>query len=133
MAWLLVVLLVADLDPALTPGMVRYLSKSQVCETKWGLDQRHVTTAMRKHVLLAYGVAWSDRGQYEVDHLIPRELGGADDVRNLWPQPWPEARQKDRLENKLHVLVCAGQLSLQDAQDAIRTDWRAAYTKWVQR
>jgi hypothetical protein len=29
-----------------------------------------------------------DRAAYEVDHKIPRSLGGADDVLNLWPQPW---------------------------------------------
>jgi 5-methylcytosine-specific restriction endonuclease McrA len=41
----------------------------------------------------------------EVDHLISRELGGADATDNLWPQPYtqhPGAHEKDRLENQLH-------------------------------
>ena len=70
----------------------------------------------------------------EIDHLVSRELGGADDVNNLWPQPYVEpwgASSKDRLENRLHVLVCAGTLNLTDAQEAIRTDWPAAFDKYV--
>jgi hypothetical protein len=123
------------LNLAWTPGMVRYLSPSQVCSTRWGLDRRHVTEKMKREVARRYGVAWETRAEYEFDHLVPRELGGADDVRNLWPQAlkgqW-NARMKDRLENRLHVLVCAGKLSLAEAQEAIRMDWRAAYVKWVQ-
>jgi hypothetical protein len=82
-----------------TPGLVRPLSRVAVCSTKWGLDRRHVTDAMKKRVAYAYGVRWADRGRYEFDHLVPRELGGADDERNLWPQPLAEARVKDQEEN----------------------------------
>lgn len=38
-------------------------------------------------------------GEMELDHLIPRELGGADTMDNLWLEPWPQAKQKDRIEN----------------------------------
>ena len=38
---------------------------------------------------------------------------------------------KDRLENKLHHLVCYGQLNLTAAQHAIVADWRVAYLKYV--
>lgn len=109
---------------ALTPGVVRpEITVREVCGTRWGLDRRHVTPGMRRAVLQLYGVAWADRGQYELDHLIPRELGGADDVRNLWPQPWPEAHRKDQDENALHRAVCAGQRTLEDAQREIRVRW----------
>lgn len=48
----------------------------------------------------------------EIDHLISRELGGADVMENLWPQayvtsPW-KAVLKDKLENQLHKEMCAG-------------------------
>jgi hypothetical protein len=72
---------------------------------------------------------------YEEDHLIPLELGG--DPRspdNLWPEPWFgvwNARVKDRLENKLHLMVCAGKIPLRDAQQAIATDWVGAYRQYV--
>jgi hypothetical protein len=103
-----------------TPGLVRPLSRVAVCSTKWGLDRRHVTDAMKKRVAYAYGVRWANRRQFEFDHLVPRELGGADDERNLWPQPLAEARTKDLEENRLHRAVCAGTLTLTAAQAQMR-------------
>jgi hypothetical protein len=127
----LLLLLLAAPKPALTPGIVRTMTTAQVCAVRWGFDRRHVTVAMRKRVFAAYGIPWCQRRCYETDHLVPRELGGADDERNLWPQPWAEARQKDRLENRLHHLVCTGKMSLAFAQAAIRSDWRAAHRLYV--
>lgn len=115
-------------DPALTPGVVRYLSRSQVCAIRWGRDRRYVTQKMLREVAAAYHVPWERRGEYEFDHLIPRALGGDDKVANLWAQPLQEAKRlKDPLEVKLHRLVCSGQLSLNDAQEEIRRDWQASY------
>ncbi len=72
---------------------------------------------------------------FEEDHLIPLELGGAPkNPKNLWPEPWngsAGARMKDRLENKLHLLVCSEKLSLATAQRAIARDWLTAYSKYV--
>jgi hypothetical protein len=70
----------------------------------------------------------------EIDHLISRELGGTDDVKNLWPQsygsqPW-NAVKKDKLETRLHKEVCAGHISLKEARDMIKNDWRNAYRKY---
>ena len=66
-------------------------------------------------------------GDYEIDHLIPLELGGSNLIKNLWPEshrtsPW-NAQVKVRLEGKLHALVCSGQLDLKTAQQAIAADW----------
>jgi|ERR1043166_9367284 hypothetical protein len=73
---------------------------------------------------------------WEEDHLISLELGGAPrDTKNLWPEPWFgawNARQKDVLETKLKNMVCAGDVTLAEAQMAISTDWIAAYKKFVQ-
>jgi hypothetical protein len=127
-------LLVATLTaprPALTPGVARSLTTRQVCQTKWGRDRRFVTQAMKQHVFAAYGIPWSQRARFEVDHLISRDLAGADHERNLWPQPLYDAHQKDRLEVKLKTLVCRGALTLAFAQQAIRSDWRAAYRLYV--
>lgn len=61
---------------------------------------------------------------YEEDHFIPLELGGSPkDPNNLWPQPWPEARLKDKDETRLHRAVCAGEMTLEQAQAEIRTLW----------
>ena len=61
--------------------------------------------------------------------MISLELGGANDNANRWPQPWPEARIKDKLENLLHKKVCDGEMSLEEAQTAISKDWVSEYRK----
>lgn len=127
-------------DLALTPGVARSdLTVAEICATKWGLDKRAVTAAMKREVFASYGFSGNDdprcvadaHGQRcEIDHLISRELGGADDVKNLWPEPYGgpwNAHMKDRLENALHREVCAGTTSLEDARSAIAEDWTKAY------
>ena len=68
-----------------------------------------------------------------MDYLITPALGGADDIRNLWPQAYSTAWNayvKDALEDRLRELVCTGQLDLPTAQHDISTDWIAAYRKY---
>lgn len=67
---------------------------------------------------------------YELDHLIPLELGGAPlSPRNLWVQPIAEARVKDRLEDKLHELVCSDAMPLNQAQECISSNWIRCYQR----
>ena len=125
MVFLLAILTIGPLrpDPRLTPGVVRQdLTKTEICATKWGRDHRAVTDSMRQEVMRRYGLPWSKHHLYEIDHLIPRDLGGADDVRNLWPQLlWDAKHVKDPLEVRLNNQVCAGELSLKTAQEQMRT------------
>lgn len=114
-------------DPVVTPGAHRVLSFKAICGTKWGKDDRHVTARMKNAVYASYGVAKVPGKCCEIDHLVPRDLGGADVMANLWPQSWAEARKKDRLEVKLHKLVCARELSLRKAQEQIAQDWAVLY------
>lgn len=127
----------------ITPGSVRAgLSQSKICTIKWGKDQRHVTEAMKQQVFALYGYSGNDdprcvpagKRHCEIDHLISRELGGADEVINLWPQaygtsPW-NAVLKDKLENRLHKEMCAGTIPLKKARDMLVNDWREAYKKY---
>jgi quercetin dioxygenase-like cupin family protein len=65
-------------------------------------------------VYAEYGIAERSLGDYEVDHLVPLELGGSNDVANLWPEaaaPPPGFHEKDLVENSLHDRVCAGSIS----------------------
>jgi hypothetical protein len=131
-------------DSAKTPGAVQQgLTKAKICSTKWGADERHVTAKMKQGVFAAYGYSGYDdphcvpdaHGKTcEIDHLISREVGGADDEKNLWPQaygstPW-NAHLKDKLENRLHKEMCNGKITLQQAQDMLVNDWRLAYRKY---
>lgn len=124
-----------------TPGVARKdITVEQICSTKWSKDPRSVTSKMRSTVYHSYNVtkntgacALSARG-CELDHLISRELGGADDIKNLWTQPYGgscNAVQKDQLENYLHKMVCYGGIKLEDAQKMIATDWIKAYTTYI--
>lgn len=115
----------AQPSPILTPGViVEGMTAKKSCATQWGKDVRHVTSAMKQQMCFEYAARKCPGPQWELDHWIPRELGGADDVRNLWPQPLAEARQKDRVENYLHRRVCAGTMTLEQAQRMVR-DWPA--------
>lgn len=132
-------------DLSKTPGLIRTgLLKEKICTIKWGKDERHVTDTMKQQVFQSYGyvggykdpqcVADAKGRTCEIDHLISRELGGADDVKNLWPQsygskPW-NANLKDRLENHLHHEVCAGKITLRQARSIIVSDWRKAYVNY---
>jgi hypothetical protein len=120
----------------LTPGATRYVAVSDVCSMAHEEVVSAVPASLRQEVLQEYGIANPDPGQYEIDYLIAPGLGGAEDIRNLWPEPYTSpiwnAHVKDALEERLHELVCSGQISLATAQHDISTDWIAAYKKYFQ-
>ena len=93
-----------------------------------------IPASVRQRVLQEYQAPESHAAEYEVDFLITPGLGGADDIRNLWPEPYSStvwnAHVKDALEDRLHDMVCAGQLDLSTAQHDIATDWISAYKKY---
>ena len=95
------------------------------------------TNRVKRQQITAYHYADRKMHDYELDHLISLELGGApSDPRNLWPEPYHvvggwNAHAKDRLENRLHRLVCSGKLSLAAAQGLIAHHWIEAYRKYV--
>ena len=117
-------------DPACTPGSVRTADVRLVCTPGSSRRARHVPPELKRAVYRSYGIVRHRRGAYEVDHLVPLELGGANDAANLWPEaaaPRPGFHEKDALENYLHDRVCAGGESLRAAQAAVADDWRAAW------
>jgi len=128
-------------SPKITPGVVDTALTAQVlCAPGFSTTTiRNVTEATKKQVYANYGVQnhagyCSGTQGCEIDHLISLEIGGKNDIQNLWPQPYEgqwNAHMKDTLENKLHKLVCAGQLPLAQAQKEIATDWRVAYQKYM--
>lgn len=89
-------------------------------------EQIHNFGGVKKKACAEYGVAKCDKS-VEGDHLISLEIGGCPDcVANIWPQPMDEARVKDhQVEDVLPKLVCAGKISLRDAQQCIAKDWVA--------
>lgn len=121
---------------ALNPGVTQANIKQTVCVPGWTKTVRPPVsvTGKIKRALLAKE---SDKNaaNYELDHLISLQLGGAPaDIANLWLEPYAGpcgARHKDVIETALKREVCAGRLTLEQAQQAIRTDWTAAYRRYV--
>jgi hypothetical protein len=123
-------------DPRLTPGATRPVSLGDVCSMPHEEVVRDVSGSLRQQVFREYGIVNPRPQDYEVDYLIAPGLGGTEDIRNLWPEPstsstW-NAHKKDALEERLHELVCDGELDLNTAQKAIATDWITAYEKYCQ-
>jgi len=120
-------------EPSLTPGAVVTASREQVCKSEEPKN-RAVPASLKRKVFEEYGIPNAEARAYEVDYLITPALGGADDIRNLWPQSYSSAvwnaRVKDALEDRLRDLVCENNLDLVAAQRELSSDWIAAYRKY---
>jgi len=119
-------------DPTLTPGHIyTNITEADVCEPGYSGRVRNVPEIEKKQVYARYNTERpADSTSYEVDHFVSLELGGNNDLENLWPEPQdprPGFREKDKVENYLHKIVCNGTISLKTAQGRIQTDWYAVY------
>jgi hypothetical protein len=118
----------------LTPGETRPITMAEVCRSEAEAITPNVTEETRRAVFAAYGIDPARRSEFEVDYLITPDLGGAESVRNMWPQPYStrwNARVKDQLEQRLHQLVCEKKLDLATAQHDMALDWIGAWKKYV--
>lgn len=119
-------------DPRCTPGAIdRAVTKENIdqtiCKSGYTATVRppvSITSKFKMKTKIWYGMPTNVAGEY--DHLIPLELGGSSDTRNLWVEPGPIPNPKDKVENRLHKMVCAGSLSLIQAQEEIASDWTTA-------
>ena len=85
------------------------------------------TNQLKVQQIAAYGYSDTNTKDYEEDHLISLELGGApEDSKNLWPEPEASPNPKDKIENLCHEKVCSGQITLAEAQHEIATNWQTA-------
>jgi hypothetical protein len=120
-------------NPNLTPGFSASLTEAELCSPSAQAVSRSIPASLAQRIFDEYGIGDPRPGGYELDYLIDPELGGANDPRNLWPQPYSaewNARLKDALEEHLHQMVCAGQVSLSTAQRDVSANWIAAYRKY---
>jgi hypothetical protein len=118
-------------DPACTPGALNHAVRQAtidrtICVDGWTETVRppeSITEQEKAASMAAYGDTGS-MGEYEYDHFVPLELGGAtNDPRNLWPEPGGSPNPKDAVEDELHQEVCDSQISLAQAQREIVTNW----------
>jgi hypothetical protein len=120
-------------DPACTPGAIdpavtQANIKSTICRSGYTATVRppaaQTNRAKFKVTYVAYKVKQSTSS--ELDHLVSLEIGGANDIANLWPEVGKQPNPKDSVENALHRAVCSGTVTLAAAQQAIASDWMTA-------
>ncbi len=119
-------------DRTCSPGAVFVgVSLATICTPGYPSRVRAVSEAEHDSIFREYGIPVRSYGSaYEVDHIVSLELGGSNLRANLYPEaaaPAPGYRVKDRLENRLHRLVCAHQFPLGVAQRDIARNWVALY------
>jgi hypothetical protein len=104
---------------ALNAQVTQATIRATICRHGWTRTVRppvSYTNALKARQLRAYGLR-GPPSAFQEDHLISLELGGDPvDPRNLWPEPYPRAAAVDRIENDLNHRVCAGSLTLAEAQ-----------------
>lgn len=119
----------ADYRPpagALNPAVTQETIGSTICVPGWTRTVRpptSFTTPLKRAQIKARHLPGTI-ADYEEDHWVPLELGGApSDPRNLWPEPiigrHASAGKKDLSENRLKALVCAGTITLAEARTRI--------------
>ena len=125
-------------DPSCTPGsynpdVTQSTIHSTICVTGWTATVRPPTSytdPLKVQGIADYGYSDTSLSDYEEDHFVPLELGGAPrDPANLWPEPHygtQTSYTKDGVETKLKNAVCAGTITLAAARSAIRANWTTA-------
>ena len=128
----------ANPDRRCSPGAYSAkLTKAVICASTFRTDTiRNVPDSEKHQVEIEYGLAPKGYdGTLEIDHIVSLELGGSNDIANLYPEKAtlpagaPGFHVKDTLENKLHDLVCDGTMTLRSVQKQIAANWQALYKK----
>lgn len=117
-------------NDSLTPGAVATDDVQDICGKVGGLTytKRHRVWEDKRSTLQKYGLSVSDAPKYEDDDRVPVCLGGNNaDPKNHWPQAWPEAKIKDRLDAGACRMVCEGKVPLATARSWFLGDWRKGY------
>ena len=122
-------------DTACTPGEIdasvtQSTIQTTICVSGYTKTVRPPTTytnALKVRQIREYGYSDTNVKDYEEDHFIPLELGGSPtDPKNLWPERGPSPNPKDSVEGKLKRLVCSNKITLEEARQKIRADWKTA-------
>src|SRR5450631_2492871 len=116
----------ADSSPppgAINPAVTQANIRTTICVHGWTDTVRptkYYTSSLKRKQMFERKLPGRPV-DYEEDHMISLEIGGSpSDPSNLWPQRWPAAKIKDKLENDLHRRVCAGEMTLGVARSNIR-------------
>jgi hypothetical protein len=110
-----------------------------ICVPGWSQIERKKlgsrAETLKKQAMAAANIPWSKSSLYELDHDASIEDGGSPtDPRNLSLQPYfgpRNAHDKDKVEDRIHALICSGKISLNQGFGELTSNWVAAYRKYV--
>jgi poly(3-hydroxybutyrate) depolymerase len=110
------------------------LTKAVICSSGFSTSSiGDVPDSEKFRVEREYGMAARHYGHsIEIDHIVSLELGGSNGIANLFPEPGSgraSYHMKDRLENRLHDMLCAGKIGLRSIQRQISSNWEKLYRK----
>jgi hypothetical protein len=108
--------------PQCAPGDTETDDLDIICHQKTEIRRCTFSQSFKKKIAKAYKA----KVVGEIDHRIPLELGGSNNVRNLWPQGKDYAH-KDVIEGDLHRAVCLGKLTLEAARTLVLNSWEQLY------
>ena len=124
---------------ALNPDVRQETVQATICVPGYTASVRpstSYTNGVKVKLLREQGLPLADASKYELDHRLSLSLGGHPrNLKNLQLQPWEGedgAKRKDRLEQRLQQLVCAGKVMLDKARQEMYFDWRGAFRTYVE-
>jgi hypothetical protein len=121
---------------AFNPAVTQATIATTICASGWTATVRppsSYTSSLKVEQLTAFGYADQNPRDYEEDHRVPLELGGAPrDTSNLSPERGASPNPKDSAENTARADVCAGRITLQQEQVAFVATWLAPYPGYRQ-
>jgi len=113
-----------------TPGSVITTDVNTVCQQTYRPPT--ISEATKKKASEYYGKMQCATKGCEYDMLISANLGGSNDIKNIWVQPYDgiwNVTAKNKLEDRLHLMVCSKQMELDDAQH-LMLNWKTSYSRY---
>jgi len=124
-------------DKECTPGEVFHnVGIEQICVKGYSATVRNVPKSVKNKVYEMYNILPKTRKGFVIDHLISLQIGGTNEIPNLFPQRTTgeiNSRTKDKIENYLKREVCKGQMTLEEAQRLIVDDWLSVWEDYLER
>lgn len=115
---------------AVNPNVTQDDIATTICHRGWTATIRPPVsyTDPIKRALWVQAGSKGKLSDYELDHVVPLEVGGAPrDPANLVLQPWngpTGAHAKDAVENRVKAEVCAHTITLAAGEQCFLDDWR---------
>jgi hypothetical protein len=107
-------------------GADENIERTRICHpgfARAGRPSAAAWTRLKAEAMSRAGLPWSERNDFEFDHIVPRCLDGSNDLSNLQLQPWPEAEEKDHREAETCRTYCDGEISLEQARSSFHREW----------